>query len=633
LIDRDGYVWVGTTGGGLNRLDPRTGKVVRFRRDPEREGALSSDVVTALHEDANGDLWVGTADGLHRFVPASGAFERFGPSPGSPSRRLSSSKISDISSDHEGRLWVGTFDGGVNRLDRSRETVTVFRARAGEPGSLSHDEVRAILADAGGRVWVGTADGLNLLAPDGRFLQYRRDPTDPRSLADNYVMSLYEDAGGLIWVGTRGGGVSRWNPTSWLLGHRRPGWLDQAYVMSFADDAAGRLWVGTLGAGLHRYDVHTGAHASLEDVTGGRGALADDRVMSLLTDRRGNLWIGTMSGGLGMLSPDGRLTTYRARPADPRALAVDGIMAMLEARDGRIWLGTFGGGVNVLDPQSGRIQRIGYDPRNPDSISAPRAAALAQDRDGFIWVGTEGGGLNLFAEDGRLVRVFRHDNRVPGSVSSDSIYAIHVDPTGRIWVGTGGGGLNQVVGSPLQPDDIGFRHVSKSDGLASDIVYGLRSDAAGALWISSNAGLARYEPQLGRITLFHREHGLQSEEFNFGAHFRTRDGRLCFGGAGGFNVFDPLQMTGNGRAPPVALTRVEVMNRRADTALPHPVLESLTLGHEDAVVAFEFAALDFTAPDKNRYRYRLVGFDENWVDLGTRRRISYTNLQAGDYIL
>ncbi len=625
-------VWVGTVGGGLNQIDPATGLIRQFRHDEEREDSLASDVITALHEDRDGELWVGTAEGLHRLLRDSGTFRRYRAGTGR-SQHLSSNKISAVASDRDGTLWVGTFDGGLNRFDRARDTFTAYRARTGTTSGPASDEVRAILTDSAGRLWIGTAKGLDLLERQEEFTHYGHDPLDPNSLADDYVMSLYEDRSGLLWVGTRAGGVSRWNPRSWIFGHQRPAWLDQSYVMSFADDTAGLLWIGTLGNGLHRFDPETGAHSTLDEFVERREVLADQRVMSLLTDRAGNLWIGTMSGGLTRVSPDRRTTSWRAKPGDPRALSVDGVMSILEARDGRIWLGTFGGGVNIVDPGSGTVRQIAYDPRNPGSISAPRATSLAQDASGLLWVGTEGGGLNLFSEAGQLLQVFRHAADDPESLSADTVYALHVDAAGRIWVGTEGGGLDLVTGDVRRPDTVRFRNFAKSSGLASDTVYGIQSDPSGKLWLSSNAGLTRLDTDTGSSTSYHREQGLQGEEFNFGSHFQTRNGWLAFGGADGFNLFDPTRLDGELRAPQVVLTGVEVMNRPAATSSPYPELRELKLGHRDDVVSFEFAALDYTAPDKNRYAYRLRGFDTDWIDLGTRRRISYTNLAAGRYVL
>ncbi len=633
LVDRRGQVWIGTVGGGLNRLDPASGRVVRFQSESGREDGLGSGVITALHEDAGGQLWIGTADGLYRLSSSGRGFERIalasGTSPG-----ITGPKVSTIASDPDGTLWIGTFDAGLLRFSPSvQSSLRTYRAGEAARGGLASDEVRAILRDGDGRLWVGGAKGLDLLADDGQVTRYTKDPTDPASLADDYVMSLYQDRAGLLWVGTRAGGVSRWNPRSWLFGHRRPDWLDGAYVMSFAEGPRGRLWIGTLGGGLHRYDPATKAHQRLESLLGGSPGLDDPRVMSLLADRAGNLWIGTMSGGLARLAPDLRLAKLRAAPEDPDALSADGIMAMIEATNGTIWIGTYGGGVNVLDPVTLTVRRIPYDPREPGSLSAPRATALAQDGAGFMWVGTEGGGLNLLDPAGAVIAVFRHEALDPSSLPADSIYALHVDSRGRVWVGTDGGGLALVEGSAQEPGTLRFRVHSKASGLPSDVVYGIREDGAGRLWLSTSAGLARFDTGTGAVQAFHREHGLQGEEFQFGSHFETADGRLLFGGANGFNWFDPAQLDRLPGGPRVVLTRAEVMNAPASTSVPHVALDRLTLAHDETVVSFEFAALDFTAPAKNRYSYRLAGFDAGWVDIGTRRQVSYTNLAAGDYVL
>jgi signal transduction histidine kinase/ligand-binding sensor domain-containing protein/CheY-like chemotaxis protein/HPt (histidine-containing phosphotransfer) domain-containing protein len=633
LIDRHDRVWIGTVGGGLNILEPATGRIERYRSDPARDDSLSSDVVTSLHEDGNGEIWVGTDDGLNRWLPQSKTFRRYQRSSTEPGQ-LSSNKISSIAVDRTGVLWVGTFDAGLNRLENERDGFVSYRHDAGRTDTLSSDEIRAVLEDAEGRIWVGTAAGLDLLdRAMSRFVRNQSDPANPTSLRDNFVMSLYQDRGGLLWVGTRAGGVSRWNPRSWALGHQRPRWLDGRYVMAFANDSADRIWVGTLGAGLIRFDPRSGEHVTLDALTGGKPALPDRNVMSLLRDRSGNLWIGTRAGGLGRLGANRRLITMRHDPADAASLSSDGIMALHEDRAGRIWVGTFGGGVNILDPGSGRVQRIAYDSRSADSLSSPRATAIAEDPSGRMWIGTDAGGLDLVSASGEVLRVFRHDPRNASSLSANTVYALHVDERNRVWVGTESGGLDEIIGSADNPDSIRFRNVSKANGLTSDTIYGVQSDDTGALWLSGNAGLMRFEPDSNRVTSFHRNEGLQGEEFNFGAHFRANDGRMLFGGANGFNHFDPRQLERNADPPTVALTRVDVLNQPVETAIPYPLLKSLQLGHRDDVVTFQFAALDFSTSRKSRYSYRMRGFHDNWVDLGTQNRINYTNLDAGSYVL
>jgi signal transduction histidine kinase/ligand-binding sensor domain-containing protein/CheY-like chemotaxis protein/HPt (histidine-containing phosphotransfer) domain-containing protein len=631
-IDRRGHVWLGTTGSGLDDFDPATGSFRHYAHDPARADSLSSDVVTALWQEPDGQIWVGTDDGLNRLLPASGTFRRYRAAAGNP-HALSSNRIASIRTDQRGRLWVATFDGGLDLLERASETFSSYRAQAADPGSLPSDEVRALLEDRGGRLWVGTSAGLALHDDrTDRFTRFTHDPTDPTTLRDDYVMSLFEDRGGLLWAGTRGGGVSRWNPRTWSLGHHRPAGFDGALINAFAEDQGGRLWIATL-KGLGRFDPAAGAWTGLEQAAGAGRRLADPRVMTLLMDRHGDLWIGSIAGGLSRLSSAGTLDTWRAEPANPNALGANGIMALLEHSGGRLWIGTFGSGVNILDPVSGRVQRVPHDPHDPRSLSGPRATALAEDRDGNVWVGTENGGLNLLRADGSVAAVFQHRPGDLGTLSANTVYALRIDGRGRVWIGTDGGGLDLVVGSAAQPDKIQFKNLSERDGLPSDVVYGIETDARGALWLSGNAGLTRYDPETGHVRQFHREHGLQGEEFAFGSHFRTRAGLLAFGGANGFNLFDPGRVTETAAVPQLVLTSVEVLNKPARTPLPYPLLERLALDYRDGMVSFEFAALDYASPSANRYAYRLRGFDPDWVEMRQRRRVTYTNLAAGSYVL
>lgn len=633
IVDRRGHVWIGTTGGGVNVLDPVTGTFEHYAHDAGRADSLSSDVVTSFWEEPDGQIWVGTDDGLNRFSSESRTFRRYRSDPGNRFS-LSSSRVTAIRTDQRGRLWVGTHDGGLNLFDRDAETFTPYRHRVGDAGSLAGDEIRALLDDHAGRLWVGTSEGLALRDDRAdRFTRYAQDTGDSTTLRDNYVMSLFEDHAGLLWVGTRGGGVSRWNSRTWSFGHQRPAALGGDYVMSFAEDAGARLWIGSFGKGLLRFDPASDGYASLEEIYGPGHRLADPRVMSLAMDRRGDLWIGTMAGGLSRLGTAGHLDTWRASSSNPDALGADGIMALLAHSQGRIWLGTFGAGVDILDPASGRFRRVQHDAHDAHSLSSPRATALAEDRDGNVWVGTEGGGVDLLRADGSVAAVFQHRPGDRASLGANTVYALHVDGNGRVWIGTDGGGLDLVLGSATHPESIRFKNLSQRDGLTSDVIYGIEPDDQGGLWLSGNAGLVRYDPVTGQVRSFHREHGLQGEEFNFGAHHRTRSGMLAFGGPNGFNLFDPQRVIERSAPPGVVLTNVEVLNRPAETPTPYALLDRLELGYRDSVASFEFAALDFAAPAKNRYAYRLRGFDPEWVPLRQGHSVSYTNLSAGSYVL
>jgi diguanylate cyclase (GGDEF)-like protein len=637
LVDTDGSVWLGTRDRGVDRLDPGTGKVTHFRHDAARPSSLSNDSVYALFADSAGQLWVGTDGGLNRLDRASGEFTRYENAAGD-AESLSDDHVRAIYEDRQGTLWIGTERGGLNQFDPATGGFKHYRHLPDSAASLSHDHVRAILEDNDGRLWVGTGDGLDLMNREsGTFTRFARDDADPTSLRDNYIMSLYQDRSGMLWVGTRSGGVSKWNPRNWSLGYSDAKWLNHANITAFADDGHGHLWIGTFGGGLGLVDSSHGGIAPQTSIyrhdNTRSNSLTDDRVMALLVDREGLLWIGTMGGGINLFNPaDGRFTALRHDPADPSTLSADAIMTIFEDRDGNVWIGTFGGGLNQYDRSTRKFTRFAADPADSTSLSSPRVTAIAQDKSGAIWVGTDGGGLNLLDLATGTFYQFRHDPKQARTLSADTVFALHVDHAGNIWVGTQGGGLDRVVGSASRPQAIGFANLSEAQGLPNNVVYGIHSDQSGDLWLSTNAGLARFDPGTGRVKSLHRSHGLQGEEFNFGAHYRGTDGTLYFGGADGYNAFDPQHLETGNVAPPVVLTAFEKMNRAVRTGTPYDRLVTAVLEHEDHVVTFELAALDYNAPGENRYAYMLEGFDSKWVELGNERRVTYTNLDAGDYV-
>ncbi|HEY0766875.1 MAG TPA: two-component regulator propeller domain-containing protein [Steroidobacteraceae bacterium] len=634
LVDASNRVWVGTSNAGIDLLEPVTGRIEHLRHDPKDPSSLIDDRINTLALDRLGTLWVGTEAGLDRWQPEHHGFLHFRHEAGNP-RSLSGQNVSRVLEDASGALWVGTFDAGLDRMDGAGRVVEVLRHDPANPTSLANDDVRAILEDQAGHLWVGTAGGLDMLnRAAGQFSHYRHDSSDADSLRDSFVMSLYQDGTGLVWIGTRAGGVSRWNPRSWELGAHRPDWLGDKLVTAFADAPNNKVWIASLGGGLTWYDDDTGITTDIDAITGRHNALGDQRVMSLHQDRRGTLWIGTRESGLRKLSADGRLAAIMVKPGDPRSLSAAGIMTIFETRNGAIWIGTHGGGANVLDPASGRIRQLPYGGAGvPGAVSSPHVTAIAEDSRGNIWLGTDGGGLDLARADGTVIKVFRHDPRDPTTLPANTVYALAVDTRDRIWVATDGGGLALVQGSAAAPDAIRFKVISREEGLSSDTLYGVVVDAGGRIWLSGDAGLTRYDPESGTLKTYHREQGLQGEEFNFGAHHRLRDGRLCFGGPGGFNIFDPSRLTENRQPPHVALTRVEVLGVPAPGPKPYWLLDRIQLGYQANILSLDFGALDFASPKRNRLAYRMSGLTDRWLDLGAQRRITLTNLEAGDHLL
>jgi diguanylate cyclase (GGDEF)-like protein len=631
LFDSAGRLWIGGRDGGVARLDLRTRQLERFRHRGESPNSLSSDSVFALFQDRSGTVWVGTETGLDRFEPQSRRFVTQ-PLPTGASRRT---LVRAVLQDRQGSLWVATTSGLV-KLEGPARTPTLYVHDAADTRSLPSDTVNALLEDRAGRLWVGTTEGLALLdRTTGTFAVYRNDTADPKSLPDDNIVSLLEDRNGLLWIGTKFGGLAKWNPRTWDFGHH-PARPDQGFasrnVMAFTEDHGGRLWVATFDGGIAIVDRRTGLATSLRRQPAMPGTLSDDRVMALLTDHEGTIWAGTMSGGLNRIDPyTRRVTVFRHNPTDDKSLGAPGVMSLFEDSQRRLWVGTYGGGLSLLDRATGKFRRYVTHKFVPTHLVGDRVTALAEDSSGMLWVGTDGGGLNLLdPASGSFFRLM-HDPKSPGSLSADTVYSIHVDAQRTVWVGTRGGGLDRVVGSARDPHAIRFKHLTERNGLPNDTVYGIESDAQGAVWVSTNYGLARVNRETGRARAFHRAQGLQGEEFGFGSHYANGRGELFFGGTNGFNVFTPARLQINSLPPPIALTSISFPNGSLSAGSRR--VGPLHLGYRDDTVTLEFAALDFSAPHANTFQYWLEGSNRGWVNAGTRRTVTYSNLPGGNYTL
>ncbi|MBT8100116.1 MAG: diguanylate cyclase, partial [Gammaproteobacteria bacterium] len=317
----------------------------------------------------------------------------------------------------------------------------------------------------------------------------------------------------------------------------------------------------------------------------------------------------------------------------PASLSANGIMTMTEDRQGRVWVGTFGGGISLYDPKTERFTRFQPSADDPRSLSSNRVTSIAEDPSGRMWVGTDSGGLNLYDPKSGNFHRFAHNPDDPKTLAADTVYAVNVDADGTVWVGTQGGGLDRVVGDAASPDEIYFSNISHADGLANNVVYGIQFDDAGWVWMSTNFGISRYHPESGQIKNLHRKDGLQSEEFNFGAHHRSDSGELFFGGINGFNAFDPKDIQPSKIVPLIAMTGFVNLADPTKSDLPTEESESIEISWKDDVVAFDFAVMDYVAPAQNRFQYKLEGFDRDWIDLGNRNRVTYTDLNDGNYLL
>jgi sugar lactone lactonase YvrE len=341
------------------------------------------------------------------------------------------------------------------------------------------------------------------------------------------------------------------------------------------------------------------------------------------------IWIGTNGGGINRFDrKTGKFTRFLHDPNDPASLSLNEIRSVYQDRTGALWIGTYGGGLDKLIPGDSPVfQHYRNDPDDPNSLSNDFVRATFEDSDGDFWVGTEGGGLNKFDREKETFTHYLSDPSNPHSLNNDYIFSIHEDRSGYLWLSTWGGGINKF---DKQSEE--FTHYTEEDGLPNDAVYGIMEDAQGNLWMSTNNGLSRFNPETKTFRNFTVQDGLQNNEFNGGSFFMSKSGEMFFGGIAGFNSFYPENIEDNPYVPPVVITSFSKLNEEVELHKPFSEIEGLTLSHKDYVFSFEFAALDFTAPEKNMYAYRMEGLDEDWVHTNSKKRYAtYTTLAPGTY--
>ncbi len=661
-LDGD-VLWVGTY-GGLNRLDLETERFTVYKNDPCRADSLSDNTVLAVSRDRRGRLWVGTLDGLDRLDEKTGTFVHYDGRPGDP-RSLQSNTIRALKLDRAGRLWIGTAGGGLSRYDEERDCFATFRRDPRDPKSLLSDYVMSIDVDSGGSLWLGTWNGgISRFDPDGRsfenhptpdgriytvsatetgvifagswggglfeydeasgrFFIYRAD-REPGSLSNDMVCSICGDDSGELWLGTNGGGVdglcrAQRNYRAMVADERGdsflPGKVDVVRI-----DRSGALWVGVYNAGLARRDAQTGRWTQYRHDPADPRSLPNDIVTFAFQDSRGRLWFGT-DGGLARF--DGARGDFSVIRHDGSSdgLSSEIVCAMDENANG-YWIGTYSGGLDFLNAKTGRFRHFAHDPRQPSSLSDNLVYCIQHDAKGRLWVGTNHGLDRL--EGSSFVRYYYDPSKVSG-ISDDSIRTMFCDSRGVLWIGTASGGLMR-----YESETDSFVTYTAKDGLPSDSVVRILEDNDGNLWIATPRGLALYDRAGGvfrGLTVFD---DLRNREFFEGA-FAAPDGSLYFGALDILYHFPTGRYEYNTHRPPVVLTRIEVDNLPAVLPSAAPMLKRLDLGYRDNTVRFEFAALDFHEPERNRYAYRLEGFDRGWIQAGARHSATYTNLPGGNY--
>lgn len=613
--DREQNIWIGTSGQGLFRYSPDSGQLVQFQSNLIQPNSICSDHIRRIYEDSFGKIWITSLDnGISVFHSESSSFTNY-----QPIGRAEQVRNESIFEDSQHNLWIGNDKYGLIRMDRATETFVSYLT----PESSQHIvHIRSIMEYSPGVLLLASDDGLTFFnVQTGEAKTLTVDMQEAKGLNDHYLHALFVDKEHGLWIGSYFGGLNyvslAYNHFTYYGHSQVENSLPGNIISAFCEDPDGNLWIGTDDAGLSFFDVKKERFTNYKPVKN-QNSLSYQNIHALLWENQ-EVWIGTYSAGLDVLNlKTGRFRNYRPDKSE-KSLCSSSVYALHKDKNGTIWVGTTFG-LNRYRRESDDFARIAL-------LQGKDITCIDEDNRGNLWIATFGSGiycLNLRTNE------WRNYNRSDG-LPTDQVSTICVDDNGRLWVGTDGGGICRF---DYETDRmVPCAHADFAGGVIHKIIADYEY-----LWISTNSGLIKYQPDKNATQVYSKSDGLQNNQFSPCAGIKTADGRLWFGGINGLNAFYPRKLVENKQAPKVVLTNLTLFNkdvscRDADSPLKHALsyTKHLTLTHHQSIFSIEFAALSFTAPLKNKYAYKLDGFEDQWTLVQGDPKASYTNLSAGDY--
>ena len=630
--DHDGHIWIGTLDDGLFVFDPKTNGVQQYNHESSQ---LSNNAVFAFAQEKNGRIWVATAgEGVNYFDSTTHTFkQRYADVPNLNGYQKT------LLLDDKNNLWIGSDGTSLYQMNLTTLNIKRFGAQPDGQG-VNSNAVMGLVLNKNKEILIATdGGGLNIFnAETNTFRVYKSDNKDRGNLNTNALYDVCVDSSNNVWVATFNGGVNVHKAHQIRFDYfshtgNKANELNNRSVLGLCQTSDGSVFIGTDGGGLNVFDRKNNGFSFIKN----ENKIPNNVVKTLYEDQQKRLWLGYYNGGLAFYNrQNGSFKHYLSNPLDPLSISNSSVWSIAAEASGQLWVGTLGNGVNLFNPQTQQFKHYKNQNSDPSSISHDAIMTVFVDKKDRVWVGTEHSGLNLFNREKNSFTRFQHQKNDPLSISSDFIRSVFEDSRGRLWIGTEGG-LNLWLGEGK------FKHFTTKNGLISDAIMGVSEDLKGYLWISAYEGISRFDTERDSFQNFKFNKTLdgQSNQFNQSAILRTANGEILFGGISGLNIVKPELITPNIVKPRIVLTNFKVF----DVSVMNGILDGrvlfegdmndakqIDLSYKDNAFSIEFAALDFTESSRNKYAFKMEGFDKEWhYNPAEQRLVTYTNLDAGTY--
>jgi len=629
LEDDEGQVWIKTE-RKLEMFDPETGHFTPFALYFNEQNPGGNPAASSMVEDRDGQIWIGTKDGLQVFDKNSHSVIRYSVS---SEIGLRSNNVRALYIDKKDQIWIGTEDGLYlyNRSD------SVFIDVGDSIPELEGVSIISLGGNSAGTLLAGTDHGLIMIQPDLSDARiYNSFSRDELQTPFTSIYTIFEDSSEILWLGTYGGLVKiDQKPRKFqVINQRNPliRGLSSYMISSIFQDDNGDLWLGTSGRGLNQVKKDNGEviRYAKNAVPGRR--LINDQINKVYRDRSGNLWVGTGDGVNVMRAGSNQF--YRFCDREPRVSCgyFNGqqVYDILEDSKGDIWFAA-SNGLHVYDPENGQIRSHSTIYNGAEALALQDVFCVLEDHRGWIWVGSSVGLIKILPNEQPL-EIFQagilnqHSN-----INNNTVLSLLLDSKQQLWVGTASG-LNR-----YDDENNSFVYFSDPVELAEYRIYGIQEDGNGNLWLSSDRGLSRYDPEVESFIQYGSSDGLQNYEYLLGSCYRDKEGRLYFGGISGLNIFHPDSILYNSYKPRLSFT--QYVKRREQGGNSPPIfldrVSTVIVSRGVQIITIHFSALEFTAPERNQYMYKLVKKDQDglWIHIGEQHFLTLVNQSPGTYTL
>jgi signal transduction histidine kinase/DNA-binding response OmpR family regulator/ligand-binding sensor domain-containing protein len=524
-------------------------------------------------------------------------------------------------------LWIAYDWSGLDQIDSQGNLIAHYGGNPDDRNRINHNRVRDIYKDESARIWISTYKGISLI-DHGKITNML--PEELTGLPYNSVYKIFRDSKDGIWMGTWSGGLayrSRFdNRFIHLRKEQSDSELNDEFVSSFAEKNDGTILIGTEFGNLNRLDRESGKMMNIPLKT--ENGRKIENIKSLLFDKKTEtLWVGTFLDGLWSQRKNDPIL----RPLNKFDNTRTSIYALTQSDSG-LWIGAYGQGLYHYNTITGNMKKFITNANDTNSISNNQVRSILRDKNSSLWIGTKNGLNNLDPQTGKFKR-YTYQPNATNCISHDEILSLYQDKAGNIWVGTSGG-----INKYNQKTNL-FETFSMKTGLIGDDIYGIQEDKSGKIWISTENGISSIDPVHTNFRSYYREDELKGNQYNPGAVFKASTGEILFGNTKGFTLFAPGQMKTNPFPPKVILTSLSVNNLPVDVhAVSSPLKNTLQtesilkLSYHQNSLTFNFVANNFLLPNKNQFRYRLVNYDNHWIDAGNQNYATYTKIPAGNYL-